>query len=249
MSRPAIILFLGCILFTSCATKKNLSYLAGNKPSGTVPIYQYTITAGDNLFIQIKTPDASASEFYNLNDHGERGSYNEAYVYLNSHAVAADGSITLPFIGAVPVAGHTLETIIPVLEQALSSHLKDASVFVKLVSYDVTVLGEVNHPGSYTAYTNQVTIFQALGLAGDLTNYGKRGNVKVVRQNSAGQPETYTLDLTRQDVFASPGYYVYPHDVIYVSPTKGRPLDINLRPMGVLLSGAALVLLILRTIN
>ncbi len=243
-----ILLFFALVFFSSCVSRKKLTYLKKNTiPANTLPKHLYTIRPGDNLFVQIKSPDPSSSSFYNLNDENQNGSFNDAYIKINSYSVGTDGVIKLPFLGNIPVAGLSVSEITGVLEDALSEHLKDGSVFVKLVSYDVTVLGEVSHPGKYMIYENdKINIFQALGLAGDITNYGKRKSVKVLREQSNGATNAIEIDLSSNLVFNSEGYYIYPHDIIYVEPLGIRAVEMNMKPTATLLSSAVVLILILR---
>lgn len=236
------------VFVSSCASKRKLTYLYKDTIPQTVSSkHTYNIRSGDNLFIQIKSSDPSSSNFYNLNDSDQSGPYNEAFVYLNSHTVSLLGAVKLPFLGDIEVKGLSIPEITIKLENALTEHLKDASVFVKLVSYDVTVIGEVNQPGKYVVYeSSEINIFQALGLAGDITNYGKRNTVKIIRNESNGIANTIELDLSSNNVFASEGYNIYPHDIIYVEPRRLRSAEMNLKPIGTFLSGAGVLLLLLR---
>ncbi len=236
------------VFFNSCVTKKKLTYLRKNTlPTVSAPKQAYTIRPGDNLFIQIKSPDPSSSSFYNMNEENHIGSFNDAYIKINSYSVNPNGTVKLPFLGDIQVAERTVSEITGLLEIALTEHLKDANVFVKLVSYDITVLGEVSQPGKYLVYENdRINIFQALGLAGDITHYGKRKSVKVLRELSNGVTKAIEIDLSSNLAINSEGYYINPHDVIYVEPISMRAVEMNLKPIATVLSGAVLIVLILR---
>lgn len=237
------------VLAGSCVSKRELTYF-NRKPlrESVAPQHDYKLRSGDDVFIEIKSPDPSSSSFYNLKGDEYSGPYNDAFVYLNSHSVNPNGNVELPFIGAIEVQGLTIQQTIRKIEIALTEHLRDATIFAKLVSYDVTVLGEVNKPGNYTVHDNMITIFQALGMAGDLTNYGKRNKIKVIR-NENGIDKTHIVNLNNNSIMTSECYFIYPHDVIYVAPMRTRSTEINVKPISVVLSGAAVFLLIIRTIQ
>ena len=244
------VLFGGLLLCSvSCVSKRKLTYLRdGMAPGRTTERQDYRVRKGDALVVEIKSSDPASSNFYNLKTENNSGSYNDAFLYVNSLPVNATGDMSLPFLGSLKVEGLTVPEITTKIEVALADHLRNASVFVKLVSYEVTVLGEVNRPGAYNVSREGITLLQALGLAGDLTNYGKRNNIKVIRTDN-NVSRTIEVDLRNYELLSSPAYFIYPHDVIYVSPLRVRSAEMNLKPVGVWLSGAAVLILILRTID
>ncbi|NJN27505.1 MAG: hypothetical protein HC819_16785 [Cyclobacteriaceae bacterium] len=245
-----LIISIVILSFSSCATKKNLTYLQG-KPvkSAYQNANQYFLRSGDNIYVQIKSSDPTMSNIYNLHPEGDKGSINEAFIFFNSYAIDTNGMVEIPLVGNIFVSGTTLEEAGNIISAALEDHLLDATISVKLASFKISVLGEVNSPGVHLAYHNQLTIFEAIGLAGDLNEYGSRKKIKLIREYPQGLMNTYDIDLTKWDIFASEAYYVYPHDIIYVKPTTKKPLDMNLRSVGILLSAATLLLLIFRTFN
>jgi len=245
-------IFFLCIIvgLASCVTKKKLTYLRKESAEYTTPAepLSYHLRIGDNITVEVKSPDPAISNIYNLSTGETRGTMNDIYVYLKSHSINKLGEITIPLVGSIRVEGLTIDECSSIIEEAMTEHLQEVTVLVNLVSYRISVLGEVNDPGMHTAYQNRITIFEALGLAGDLTNYGNRKKIKVVREDE-GIQKTYEINLTEYEVFNSEAYYIYPHDIIYVKPLAIRPLDINLRAVGILLSATALVVLVLRSVN
>jgi polysaccharide export outer membrane protein len=242
--------FLILWMASSCVSQKKLSYLHhGSKPTQLAVADQYEISIGDNLYVEIKSPDPSTSSYYNLGNEIKSNSYNLPFLFINSFSVSETGEINLPHIGTLPVAGFTIAEVTENIEKSLSEHLREASVYVKLVSYQVTVLGEVQNPGQYFVYRPEaLTIFEALGLAGDINRYGKKKSVTVIRttQNETKQIE---IDLTNNQSFASEAYFIYPNDVIYVNPIRYRSFEMNLKGITVLLSTAGLILLFIRSFN
>ncbi len=242
--------FVLLILVSSCVTQKNLSYLQKGKFAVEKRTIQpYAIQIGDNLNVDIKSPDPSTSSYYNLGNEIKSNSYNLPFLFINSFAVDPQGNIDLPNIGTLSVVGLTIPEITQKIKNSLSEHLREVSVYVKLTSFQVTVLGEVQNPGQYFVYRPEpLSILDALGLAGDITRYGKKKSVTVLRVTPEGIKQI-DIDLTNNASFNSEAYTIYPHDVIYVNPSRYRSFEMNLKGVTVLLSAAGLAILFLNAIN
>ena len=134
-----------------------------------------------------------------------------------------DGYISFPGLGRVRAAGLNRWELQDKISGELSEKglLKEAIVTVEFMNFKISVLGEVSSPGSYTVVGDKITIFQALALARDLTIYGQRENVQVIREQN-GRRQIYKVDLTRSDIFSSEAYYLHQNDVVYVTPSKVR---------------------------
>jgi polysaccharide export outer membrane protein len=164
------------------------------------------------------------------------------------YRVDSRGFIEMPVIGRVSVADRTLEQIRDSVHArvAATGYLKDLSVQVRFLSFRVTVLGEVNNPGTYTIPSQKVTVLEALGMARDVTMYSKRDNILVVREQD-GRREYGRIDLKSKSVFNSPYYYLKPGDILYVEPHKSKVLnapDPVSRYLGIVLGAATLVTLL-----
>ena len=210
-------------LMSSCSTPlKELTYLNGITPdktysNGPVP-NEYRIRANDQLFIQVISDDPSNAAFLNLINTGSMtGSYGSSTnsLELITFLVDDEGKIFYPQLGDIAVADKTVSEVHEIIQKKVDVYLESASVFVKLVNRNVTVLGEVNDPGQKTMVKNQLTIFEALGAAGDISDYGNRQNVKLIRELPEGK-HIVQLNLTTPEIIYSPYYYVLPHDIIYV---------------------------------
>ena len=142
---------------------------------------------------------------------------------ITGYVVDNNGDIVFPGLGLVHAAGYNRWELQDLIANELSDRglLKDAIVSVQFLNFKVSVLGEVSSPGSYTVTGDKITIFQALSLARDLTIYGQRNNVQVIREQN-GRRQIYTVDLTRSDIFSSDAYYLQQNDVVYVTPSKVR---------------------------
>lgn len=221
LSPIAIVILL--LAFTSCSTPlTELIYLNEITPgktyeSGPEP-EEYQIRPNDQLFIQVISDDPLNAAFLNLiNTQGSMGSMGNSAnsLELITYLVDEEGYIAYPQLGVLEVQGKTVADVRDMLQQEVNKYLEAASVFVKLVNRNITVLGEVKQPGQKLMVKNRLTIFEALGTAGDLTDYGNRQNVKLIRELPEGK-HIEMLDLTDPDLILSPYYYILPHDVIYV---------------------------------
>ena len=129
--------------------------------------------------------------------------------------VDQNGDIEYPRIGTIHAEGLTKEQLSGTIKEKLKDQLTQPSVIVRFVNYKITVLGEVRSPGTFTLPTDKVTILEALGLAGDITDFGKRASVKILRENN-NQREIGTVNLTSKDLFTSPYYHLQQNDVVFV---------------------------------
>ncbi|HQE13172.1 MAG TPA: polysaccharide biosynthesis/export family protein, partial [Flavipsychrobacter sp.] len=161
---------------------------------------------------------ADASKFSFSTSGLPTTSANTAYGYL----VDKNGFITLPVLGKVVVGGKTIVEIQDIILDKASKIFKEPTINVRLMNFKVTVLGEVLKPGTYIIDGERVSILSALGLAGDLTIFGKRKNVLLIRQDGENNKKMVRLDLNDSHLFTSPYYYLKQGDVLYVEPTKGK---------------------------
>ncbi|MCG8390204.1 MAG: polysaccharide biosynthesis/export family protein, partial [Cytophagales bacterium] len=138
-----------------------------------------------------------------------------------------DGTIDLPEAGKIEVAGLSVNQAQELVKNTLQPYLSNASILLKLVSFKITVLGEVNNPGYYFIYNDQATLLEGLGLAGDLTDFGNRENITIIRQVDEGS-EAILVNLKDPKVLASEYYYLKPNDVVYVQPLKAKNTRNNL---------------------
>jgi polysaccharide export outer membrane protein len=230
--RLTLILFIVAQVMLCCisctSTKKSVyfynvedtTYLQRN-PEKEVPI-----EANDILSIAISSLNAEASAIYNLpNNNNARsttatGSSTEPGGYL----VGSDGNIELPGgLGNIKTAGLTKTELRDYITNLLVSRklLVDPEVEIRFLNFEVTVLGEVAKPTVITVPSEKISLLKALGLAGDLTIYGRRDNVLLIREEN-GKKRTRHIDLNSSDFFDSPFYYLKPNDVVYVQPNKAK---------------------------
>lgn len=214
------ILFVGLVIFmaTACAPR-NINMLQTNTNAINAESIKYpelTIQKGDLLFIGVSSKDPVSDVRYNLNNYYSGGMQATAsQTSLLGYMVDNSGNIKIADVGPVPASGLKTEELSVSIQQKLERFLKDPTVTVRFLNFKITVLGEVTRPGHFQIPTEKVTIIEALGLAGDLTVYGKRDQVMVIREKN-GKREFGFIDLTKGDLFNSPYFYLEQNDAVYV---------------------------------
>lgn len=208
-------------------TGPNGTAVAGTTAPGP---YIYRLQPGDILAIAVSSLNAEADITYNpfartgfalasgANNTQENNNLPIGY------RVNEAGTITFPKLGAVRVAGRTLSGLETMLRDTLRQYLREPFVSARLLNFKISVMGEVNRPSVYTVQNEKITLTEAISLAGDLTVYGKRENVMVIRE-TAGQREFIRVDLTQRNTFTSAAYYLKPNDVIYVEPKSSKKIQ------------------------
>jgi polysaccharide export outer membrane protein len=212
----------------SCTSSRNLVYFqSGGGLGDTVALpdpYVPTVKKGDLLSVQVSSLNQDASAFFNPVARAENPSPNEPNTQLNrssGYLVADDGTIRLPLVGSVAVEGLTNLEAGDRIAAQLKQYLKEPTVNVRNLNFRISVLGEVARPALFTIPNERITLPEALGLAGDITIYGRRDNVMVIREE--GKNRVFKrLNLTQRDAFRSPYYALRPNDIVYVEPGKAR---------------------------
>ena len=223
------------LILSSCVSKKKLTYLQYSDKSAEYNIYAddsrtsvtpaaYKIMPYDNLYIRVITPDPQWSSLFNI-DVGSGGLTQES-AGLSGYSVSVDGNIELPYVGKVNVAGKKLSEVKVELDSIFKNYVTDAAITVKLVNNAVSIIGEVSAPGRYIIYKDRINIFEALSLAGDLTAYGNRQKVQLIRPSPYG-PIVKEFSLADRSILTSELYYVMPNDIIYAMPLQGRSFVTN----------------------
>jgi len=222
------------IILSSCVSQKDISYFNGLNASSADSINKYfktnhepVICNGDMLSINVNGLDPLTVAPFNLpliaySNPGSDQIYSTPSV--QSYLVDNKGRIEFPVVGTIKLGGLTKSEAIKEIKTQLTPYLKDPIVTIKFLNYKVSVLGEVARPGQYTINNERATILDALALAGDMTMYGVRKNVLVVREND-GKLEFTRLDMTSKDVFTSPYYFLQQNDYIYVEPNKVKSIS------------------------
>ncbi|MFH0759012.1 MAG: polysaccharide biosynthesis/export family protein [Bacteroidota bacterium] len=231
------------IVFGSCTSQKELMYLSNLDTTSVQQFFpmerpDYRIQYQDILYVNLFTLNAEMNDLLNPGS----GTTNSAYMfrdpsssYIYGYTVSDSGTISLPILGEVEVYGLTLSEVKKAVELRAEQYLKDAVVNIRLLSFKFTVIGEVNRPGTFTNYNNQLTVLEAIGMGGDITDYGNRKQVLVVRPSKEGT-YTYRINLQDKNLLQSEGYFLLPNDIVIVEPIKSKPFQLNIPTTSLLIS-------------
>lgn len=220
----AMTLFLG-----SCSSIKKIPYLKNADSvslAASKVLYDAKIMPKDQLTITVITTNPQASAPFNLsvsNTVGAGGQLGSGAGSLQGYLVDNDGDIDFPIVGKIHVAGLTKTQCEDLIKSKVSPFLaveEKPIVTVRMASYRVTVIGEVGNPGVVQVPTEKMSIIEALAQSGDLTIYGKRDNIMLIREDASGEKSIHRLNLNDANIINSPYYYLQQNDILYVEPNK-----------------------------
>ena len=221
-------LFVIVILAASCGNAHKLTYFNTQGDAhiiSNVQIPQTNIQPNDIIGISVSSLNPEASAIFNTPNfsYANASTANGATLQATGFLVDANGNIQFPILGTIKAGGLSASQLrIKITDSILSRKLLvDAIVSVRLLNFKVTVLGEVAHPTVVNVVNEKITLLEALGLAGDITIYGKKDHVMVIREEDGIKDIKY-LDLNSSELFTSPYYYLKSNDIVYVEPTKAR---------------------------
>lgn len=232
MNKFPLLLFLFLLSFlASCNTSKEIAYMQDltekNSAIAAQSIRSIKIQAKDKLSIIVSSKNSELASLFNLQMASRQDNNNilsAAQPQLNlGYIVNSEGLIDFPIFGQLKVTGMTREELSEMIKQRIKSenYIQDPIVSVEFTNLKFSVLGEVKQPGTFSFAGERLTILEAIGMAQDLTIYGKRNNIVVVREEN-GERKSYTIDLRSSDFFDSPAYYLQQNDVVYVQPNSVR---------------------------
>jgi len=220
----------------ACTSTQKLSYFdnlpeSGGEEKFTMSIPDYHIQNRDVLYITAKamTPEGliidllAESRTYG----GTAYMQSEASQFLYGHDVTREGTVIMPAVGEIKVAGFTLDEARQRIQQQVATVFKNATVECKLLSFKFTVIGEVRSPGTYINYSNYITVLEAVGRAGGITDYGRRDKLLVIRPAEGGT-KTFPVNLQDKHLLANEAYFLLPNDVIIVEPESKKAFNLNL---------------------
>jgi len=252
--RYFIIIVAAIGLLSSCNKRAQLLYInnnISNENLKTPNIPQYTLKSGDMLYVQIITQDAAVSSLFNNRGISSSMQSNmfgsESGNYLYGYSISDSGYIQLPVLGKLKVIDLTINQCRELIQKNTEKYLTDGIAVVKMLSFKVTILGEVRSPGVKTNLKDYLTIFEAFGLAGDFTDYAQRTNVLLVRQTPDGV-KTLRVNLQDKNLLFSEAYYLVPNDILLVEPRKGKLFNMNAPNVAVSLSIISTTLLLINLI-
>lgn len=234
--RLFLFMLIATIFFNSCVTTKSINYFQDLEQGVSEQILnpiQIKVKPEDKISIIVNSKDPQLASLFNLpliaNRIGQLA--NSSNLQISGYTVDSLGRIDFPVLGKIHIAGMNREEISQTIKEHLISKslVKDPIVTVEFMNLVVAVMGEVNRPGQFNIERDKITLLDAISLAGDLTIYGKRENILVLRQEK-GQQVSYKVNLcSGYDLYASPVFYLQQNDVVYVEPnnTRARQSTIN----------------------
>lgn len=245
-----LVLVLVFSIITSCVTQSKVEYLQDKNKSikafREAELTDYLLKPHDELFVQISSLDDLTANIFQSTGNQRSGIYATSTPYsasLNSYTVDREGYIQLPVIGNILVRNKTISQVSLILRDSLSHILHEPVVTMKLVNRYVSVLGEVRSPGHFPYSQEKISILDALGLAGDITDYGDRNKVILIR-NENNENIRINLNLTNSEILSSDNYIIHPNDIIYVKPLRNKFWGMRQFPFSVVFSTITTGLLI-----
>ncbi len=227
-TRKLLPLLLAVVLMaTGCSSKKTiLPYFQDLPSAGTLEAMSYlpVIQKDDQLQISVSSSDPTLTAYFNLpevNPATHPVLEATSQPKMLTYTVDSQGDIIMPELGRIHVAGMTVEQLQQKLTQEISRYVANPQVTVLMANFTVVVAGEVKTPQTVRVPRNRFTILEALSAAGDMTEYGERSNVLLIRENN-GEREYIHLNLNESDILNSPYYYLQPNDYVYVAPNRVR---------------------------
>jgi len=245
------------VLMTSCSSTKNVAYFQNSDfldPEQSRFLYDARIMPKDVLTITVSTVNPDAAIPFNLTvptpfNQNTRNSYAQAM--LQNYLVDNEGYIDYPIIGHIEVGGLTKSACEKLIHDKIVPYMnanENPIVTVRMANYKISVLGEVGRPGMYTVGNEKINILEALAQAGDLTIYGVRDRVKLIREDASGKKEIHTINLNDANLVSSPYYYLQQNDIVYVEPNKVKAQNSNIGQMTTLWFSATSILISLTSL-
>lgn len=243
----SVIVFLG-----SCGSAKDVAYFKNSDNvdlTKSKMLYDARIMPKDILSITVSASDDEVAAPFNLtvptaNTANQNSTYSQEM--LQSYLVDNNGNIEFPRIGTIKLGGLTKAEAEKLILSKIKPYMAEAEnpiVTVRMSNYKISVLGEVQRQGMYTVNNEKISILEALAQAGDLTIYGKRDNVKLIREDASGEKSIHVLNLNDANIINSPYYYLQQNDIIYVEPNKAKAQNSSVGSMTTLWFSATSILI------
>ena len=253
ITKLGILTVLLAMIFASCVPQKKMLYLKDaemlsenvSKNYVNDRSVNYKLQPGDNLYIRVLNTVDERTAASLSGDYTNRTVQltSDASIYLQSYTLDEDGCIEMPLTGKINLKNLTVDQAKNRLQEELDKYVNQTTIIVKLSNFNLTVLGEVSRPGMYKVYQSQINLFEAISMAGNMTNFAKNSEVKIIRQTDNGS-EVVTVDMGQADILSSPYYYLKPNDIIYVEPLKIKQWGFTAFPYSTVLSVTSLAVTI-----
>ena len=245
------------LLLAACGSQKDVPYFQNINAvdlSQSQYLYDAKIMPKDQLTITVSTTNDEAAVPFNLTvptpySANSRSTYSQAM--LQSYLVDNDGNINFPILGTIHVGGLTKSEAEKMIQEKIQPYMakeENPIVTVRMPGYQISVLGEVARPGTFTVSREKISILEALAQAGDLTIYGQRKNVQLIREDATGQKKVHIFDRTDANIINSPYFYLQQNDVIYVTPNKVKAQNSSVGSMTTLWFSATSILISLTSL-
>ena len=247
MKFKVLFILSAALLLSSCATVKDIAYFQTKVVDHPEKIDKHAgivIQPKDQLSIVVSSRNPELAAMFNLTtvqyQQGSEITANAGGQKIRGSVVDNNGNIDFPVLGVLEVAGLTRWELSELIKKQLldKQYLTDAVVTVEFMNFKISVLGEVTSPGTYSIQGDKVTVLQAISMARDLTIYGERNNVSIIRERD-GERTIYEIDLTNVDLFKSPAYYLQQNDIVYVQPNKFKKRQSTVDSKGQWVTGLA----------
>ncbi len=254
MKRYLGLFLFATVMLASCVPQKKILYLQDRPKDDSTATFvndrklDYQVQPGDNLYIKISSLEEKSTTYFNQVSGAASGGSGGTNLYLNSYLVNDTGYFHFPSLGYMYVKDLTAEEIQDELEKRLSEYLVDPVVIVRLASFRITLLGEFKSPGKYDVFQNNINIFEAISLGGDLTDFAKRNKVAIIRQTGNGS-KVIRVDLNDKRILESDYYYLLPNDIVYAEPIKAKQFVSTNFPYGLVFSILSTILLLYAFFN
>lgn len=245
------------LVLAGCGSQKDVPYFQNASDVDLTKsqyLYDARIMPKDQLTITVSTLDDQAAVPFNMTiptpyTAGQRSSYSQAM--LQTYLVDNEGMISFPVVGQLKVGGLTKSEAERMIEDKIRPYMaaeENPIVTVRMPGYQISVIGEVARPGTFTVSREKISILEALAQAGDLTIYGQRKNVQLIREDATGKKSIYTFDLTDANIINSPYFYLQQNDVVYVTPNKVKAQNSSVGSMTTLWFSATSILISLTSL-
>ena len=217
-------IFLIFIIIQGCTPMKKITYLndsqVGEWDVSPIPP-KHHLEIGDILMVKVISRNEESNDLFNIesNTNSSIPALTAANLYLNGFTISQEGTIDIPNVGKIYVLNQTLEEAEQTILTRAEDYLINPFVVVKLANFEFTILGEINSPGNYPVYKEGLTIYDAIAMAGDITDYGNLEQVKIIRSHK-NKKQIYHIDLAGSNVLVSDFYYLRNNDLIYIQPLK-----------------------------
>lgn len=221
-TKYAIYILIFLFTFSSCITNRDLEYIRSSNEikNAKVNTQDYRLQQGDLISVQISTTTQQQHDFFNK-ENTSNSQLMMQNPYLYGYIINEEGYLDLPSFGKVKAAGFTLRELENVIKNIAVSYFESPVVKLNIINFEITILGEVNDPGTFKIVDPEVNILYALSLSGDMTQFGNRRKVKVIR-NENELNRVFYVDLTKKGVLNNTDFMLQPHDIIYVAPLRKK---------------------------